>query len=176
MQISTLGVGLALVILLVWLVRSERRPIDSRALMLLRCLFPAWRFFEEIAQAPELSYRVGVSEDVWGPWRPAIVAAARSHWSLLANAQGNLRLACQTLVEQFVSDLESAPNEPEKLVSYALVQALVEWRIGLAESLARGLGGHYQFRVSAMTESEAESFVSVVHALQGAAELPCISP
>jgi hypothetical protein len=138
------------------LVLVERREVRAHALTLLRCLFPAWRFFEALDPGPLLSYRVAARDGALGPWLAALPEPGPRH--LLLNAAGNLRLAYQSLVEQFAAELEAEPAEPAELVSFRLIDALVQERIRSgsdAASVAR-----YQFRLSERSPGEPELFVS----------------
>lgn len=167
MPLARLGTWLALilvVVVLVLLVRGPRRALRSRSLTLLRCAFPAWRFFEEIADVPALSHRIIDASGVPGPWVPTLAAPRRHAGMWALNASGNLFLACQSLVEQCASDMSenAAAVEPTEHVSYRLVQALVEQQLR-REHGARG-SGSYQLRLSDGA-SPAAAWESPVHRL-----------
>jgi hypothetical protein len=155
--------SLALLWLLVWL---PRRAVPARSLALFRSLVPAWRFFEEIDPVPTLRYRVAPHGDDWGDWQDVLVVPPRTPMSLCLNAAGNLHLACQSLVEHLVSDLEeSSELDParDELVSYRLVCALVEQRARAA--LPSSSTSRFQFRLDeAQSERTAPAlFLSRVH-------------
>ena len=140
------GTLLFLCAVLLLLVGLPRRELRSPGLSLLRCLFPAWRFFEEIADIPVLSHRVIEPDGAPGPWVTTLQAPARHATMLFLNAPGNLHLAQQSLVEPLVAQLEDEPDaDPTGLTSYRLVQALVAGRI---RTLGQSGTGQYQFRLS----------------------------
>jgi hypothetical protein len=134
--------------------------------MLLRCLVPAWRFFEEIEPAPALRYRVAPHADDWSDWQDALAVPARTPGSLLLNAAGNLHLACQSLIEHLVADLAevSEPGRVEhELVSYRLVCALVERHV--RDTLPHTPALRYQFCLAepGLGETAPLLFLSRVH-------------
>jgi hypothetical protein len=160
---------LSLVVLgsLVWL---PRRVVPARSLTLLRCLVPAWRFFEEIEPVPALRYRVAPNGDDWSDWQDALTVPARTAGSLLLNAAGNLHLVCQSLIEHLVADLEEATalaRAEDELVSYRLVCALIEQRLRTALPSSSML--RYQFGLAEAARGEppeqapALLFLSRVH-------------
>ncbi len=139
-------------LLLLLSLRQSRQPLAGRTWQLLRSLLPSWRFFEDVAPGPELSFRVVVDGEQTGPWRSAIAPAPPRAFFL--NAQGNLRLAQQSLVEQLWSELDGVTvDAATELVSYRLVQRLVVERmreLGLAAPRAC-----YRFRL-AISDSPAD--------------------
>jgi hypothetical protein len=137
--VALLLLGLGVLVTL----RLSRRPLSGTAWMLLRSLLPSWRFFEDVEPGPALSFRVASSDGQYGPWREAIEPRAGAS-ALLLNAEGNLRLSYQSLVEQLEAELDGveltvAPN----LVPYRLVQRLVEQRAKQQSGDVR----RYQFRI-----------------------------
>lgn len=160
---------LSLVVLgaLVWL---PRRVVPARSLALFRALVPTWRFFEEIDPVPALRYRVAPHGDDWSDWRDALTVPARTPGSLLLNAPGNLHLACQSLVEHLVADLEEATElgtAEHELVSYHLVCALIEQRLPatLPSSAMLPSTARYQFCLADAEHGETRPllFLSRVH-------------
>lgn len=146
MSAGDAGTLLLLCAVLLLLVVLPRRELRSPGLSLLRCLFPAWRFFEEIADIPVLSHRVIEPGGVPGPWVTTLRAPARHATMLFLNAPGNLHLAQQSLVEHLAAQLEDAPGaDPAGLTSYRLVQALVA---GCIRTQRPSGAGQYQFRLS----------------------------
>jgi hypothetical protein len=139
--------------LLLLTLRQSREPLEGRGFLLLRSLFPSWRFFEEVAPGPELRFCV-IEGGEQGPWQPALSPVLTR--GVLLNAPGNLHLAQQSLVEQLWSDLDGVSVEaaPE-LTVYRLVQRLIVERMreqGLATP-----GARYRFRlVSGDGESESD--------------------
>lgn len=156
MNLVECGLAVGTVTVLVRLALAQRHsvPEGTRAgssarrgvtLSLLRCLFPAWRFFEGVGPQPVLSYRIreGSTVDAFGPWLPALEHTA-VRVPLPLNAAGNLQLALQSLVERFEDDLSQAGEVPA-LVSYQLVNAWLSSRVQ-----ARA----YQFRLQ-LTDADA---------------------
>ena len=141
--------------------RLSRQPLRGGAWRLLRSLLPSWRFFEDIELGPELSFRVWQGAQP-GAWQPALPAPTRRLSSVLLDADGNLHLARQSLVEQLWSELDGQEvDAATTLVSYRLVQLLVVQRaaeLGLAHA-----GARYQFRLG--SAQPGEGFVSREHPL-----------
>ena len=141
-----LALGILLPVLL------PRRELGSRGLMLLRSLFPSWRFFDAPGEYPSLSYRVCPKPATQpGPWIECpSPPPARGIRELAYNPAGNLYFACHTLISQLVSDLQSIPDEqPERITqtpSYALVRNLVSHSIRSTDPAATGT---YQFKIIA---------------------------
>jgi hypothetical protein len=148
---------------LVWL---PRRVVPARSLTLLRCLVPAWRFFEEIEPVPALCYRFAPHGNDWSDWQEALVVPTRTPGSLWLNAAFNLHLACQSLVEHLVADLQDARDlgqAEDELVSYRLVCALIERRVRAERPSSSML--RYQFCLAGTEPAMAAPivFVSRVH-------------
>lgn len=147
-----LGLGVLLTL------RLSRRPLRSKAWLLLRSLFPSWRFFEDVEPGPELCYRVAPRGGEYGEWQGVLEPRAASH-GLVLNAAGNLRLAYQSLIEQLEAELDGVQrNVAPTLVPYRLVQRLVEQRL---RSAGNGAGFRYQFRIG----DASDGYVSEEHAL-----------
>jgi hypothetical protein len=123
-------IGVALLLGLVFVLSRERHSARSPVWMLLRCLFPSWRFFEDIAEGPELGYRIAAGGKEYGPWQRALIPPPRSLGALFVNTRGNLNLCYRSLVERLCDDIDEArdatPEELEQMVSYRLVRRLVE--------------------------------------------------
>jgi hypothetical protein len=134
----------------------------SRPFALFRSLVPSWRFFDRIEPVPALHYRFATAGDSWSEWQDALTAPSRTPASLLSNAAGNLHLACQSLIEHLVADVEEAAElgrSHDELVSYRLVCALVEQRVRSAQPACPRL--RYQFRLA--EPGAAPVFSSRVH-------------
>jgi hypothetical protein len=146
MPLAMLGTLFALTLVLFLLVQRPRRELRSGTLTLLRCVFPAWRFFEEIAAVPVLSHRVIDASGAQGPWLQTLLPPRRhaGMWGL--HAAGNLYLAYQSMVEQLAAELEDPAeiNDLTQCVSYQLVQALVLREL---QKQAGAVRGQYQFRL-----------------------------
>ncbi len=122
------GIGLVLVALLL-LALLPRKSVGGSGLQLFSSLFPAWRFFEEVEPAPLLEYRVLGPDAVPGAWTRLISAPRRRLRNLLLDADGNLALACHSLIERLIADIGDAEitelGRAAQLVSYRLVERLV---------------------------------------------------
>jgi hypothetical protein len=148
------------------LVGLPRRVARARSWALFRGLVPAWRFFESIEPVPALHYRFATHTDAWSDWHDALPVPPRTLASLLSNPAGSLHLACQSLIEHLVSDLENAKGlerDAAELVSYRLVCALVEQRVRTALPARPGL--RYQFRLAGAERGDAPSLLSDVHVI-----------
>lgn len=124
----------------------------------LRALLPAWRFFDHVADAPCLSYRLVRADGQSDAWRPLpLPVRSRSLASLLLSPAGNLRLAYHTLVAQLLSDLTELPENDdlaaERLVSYQLTENLVRAQLPEHERTA---GARFQFKIHGRDRQGAE--------------------
>lgn len=137
-----------------------RRTVHWRGLALLRCFFPSWRFFEEIEPGPKLRVSSALPGAEFGPFRDAWAPAPRTFAALVVNARGNLELAYQSIVDQLWSELAEDPETPEALVSYRLIQNLIQIECLAAEE--RAPGARYRFQL-ASADPDFESFESAPH-------------
>jgi hypothetical protein len=145
----------------VWLAFTESRAARSPAWALLRCLWPSWRFFDGVAPAPELAIRVMEGEGEFGRWRPALSPPKRRVYSVFLNAEGNLHLAKQSLIERLLQELDGELlEEAPSLLSYILVRRLVEAELASFACAS----GCYQFKLSD-PETPEPLFVSAPHQL-----------
>jgi hypothetical protein len=142
-----------------------RRTVQSRGLALLRCFFPSWRFFEEIAPGPTLYVSTSPTDSPIQSWREAWSPAPRTASALLVNARGNLELAFQSLIDELWSELADAPASPEDLIAYRLVRQLIE--VECLNPAERAPGQRYRFKLidAEGGETGRESFVSREHEL-----------
>ena len=168
MLISNMGMVLTCLAVVALLVLLPRRDVPAPGLTLLRCFFPAWRFFEEIAPSPVLSHRLATSGQGLdaADWVVSLVAPQRGLSSLWLNAPGNLYLAYQSLAERLLTELDDPGQNPADIaqsVSYRLVQGLVAERVRTA--LPLGAAGQFQFRLSDSADPTATLFVSEIHTL-----------
>src|SRR5262245_27484379 len=103
-----LPIALLSLLVLGWFVGRPRRGVQAHGWTLLRCLVPSWQFFDRVEHVPTLRSRVAANGADWSEWRAALTAPARTLSSLWSNAAGNLHLACRSLVEHLVAELEQA--------------------------------------------------------------------
>jgi hypothetical protein len=156
-------------------------PNSRRVLQLFRAWIPSWRFFETLIEQPVLFYRIVSAEtssgdgsnqaNGAGEWQLALRRPPRSLFSVVLNAEGNLHLACYTLLDQLEEDigdlnpaqLDSFSQSP----SYQLVQNLVCFVLRERHQLSAGT--RYQFKVSRQLARETPEFedilVSPVHSV-----------
>lgn len=151
-------------VLLAWFSLHRGAVLRSPLWLLFRSLFPAFGFFESVGDVPRLHYRIAMDDGPLGPWLAAPEPKARGAGALLLNAQGNLHLAQQGLIERLLTDMELTRDEPSSEgVAYLLVQRLVRsWVARPAEEPLHG-APRYQFRV--VVGSDEEVLVSLVHSL-----------
>lgn len=139
--------------------RLSRQPLTGRAWVLLRSLLPSWRFFEEVEPGPELRFCV-VGSGSEGGWRPVLTPPARRGFFL--DAESNLHLARQSLVEQLWSELDGVePQAAPSLTSYRLVKRLVEER--MRELEGRTTTARYRFRLVSSEAPHEVDFESEEH-------------
>jgi hypothetical protein len=131
---------------------------------LLRVLVPSWRFFGELSHSSHLFYRVDGGE--WLECLPR-TQSRRSLGSLFLNPRGNLRLACNTLVDQLLMELETVTeDQAETLVattSYRLVENLVRHQFAGICGLTQ-----FQFKITTVAIETGEAVDAIV-----SAEHPC---
>lgn len=129
--------------------QRARAPVRGVAARSLRALLPSWRFFDRVADAPTLSYRLVPVNDEPDAWRPLpLPRRARTLPSLLLQPSGNLRLAYLAIVTQLLSELSELPLDDHeaaaRLVSYQLTENLVRSQLPEHE---RTPGARVQFKV-----------------------------
>ena len=97
--------------------------------MLLRFLFPSWKFFEDFQEYPKLQYRHRLEDGDWSPWLEMPPAEPRKLRHLFLNPQGNLRTACRSLLEKLLSAIPnlSKDEDIEKKDSFLLVKNWVQF-------------------------------------------------
>jgi hypothetical protein len=104
-----------------------------------------------------------------GEWRLALRRPPRRWYSIALNGEGNLHLACYTLLDQLEEDIgELQPSQLDAFsqsASYQLVQNLVCYLLRERNELLGG--GRYQFKVSRLLARGEGAFqdilVSPVH-------------
>jgi len=137
-----------------------RRDVRHPLVGLLRVLLPSWRFFDDVQDTPVLLVRTARVALPFGAWRPVLIPRARQLAQLLWNPDGNLLLAQHALLERLLADLaewdEGRDPPPESLVSYQLVQHLVEGAIAADGAAARPVAGagtvRYQFKLAEVAD------------------------
>lgn len=118
---------LALVLALV----LGRRGMNSPWLFLLRSFIPNWRFFHALGYTPRLFVRSSADGAQWSDW-VMMMPRGNRHWShLFYNADLNLAMAEQTLVEHLSTDINDLPEggRIEDSTTYPMVERLVRLKL-----------------------------------------------
>ena len=117
---------------LVFALLIGRRGVNSPWLFLLRGFIPNWRFFHALGYTPRLFVRSrseGAME--WSDWQ-MMMPRGKRHWSqFFYNAELNLAMAEQTLVEHLsmaITDL-SEGSAIETTTPYRMIEYLVRHKI-----------------------------------------------
>jgi hypothetical protein len=111
----------------------KSRIVTGPWLFLLRAFFPNWKFFHATGNVPHLFARWAMPHTApsealrWSDWNPIFPRRPRQVLHLFHNADTNLALVQQNLVEHLAADLNhmAADADPRVLVSYQLVARLV---------------------------------------------------
>ena len=109
------------------------RIVTGPWLFLLRAFFPNWKFFHATGNVPHLYARWALPNTApvdalqWSQWIPIFPRRPRRLLHVFHNADTNLALVQQNLVEHLAADLNHmAPDaDARALVSYQLVSRLV---------------------------------------------------
>ncbi|MCB0322713.1 MAG: hypothetical protein KDD69_04035 [Bdellovibrionales bacterium] len=144
--------------------------IRGRTVLLLRALFPTWRFFDDLAEVPVLLVRFRKAEGEYSPWEPCLPPLRRSAWRVLLNPEGNYQLAAQNLLCQLNDDIDLIAGEDvealRESVSYALVENLTSFELKRRRLLLPG--DLFQFKVVGRVQggtNEADALLSAEHVL-----------
>lgn len=150
--LTLLLIGAYFVLLLVGMVRRGRE-ISGPWLFLLRSFFPNWRFYHDIGYQPRLYWRHADDDAPWSDWTLFMPRAAFRVRDLFHNADNNLALARQNLVDHLSADVQGLPDDGDArtLVTYRLVDRLVREQLqSRSLSVAR-----YQFQVRLLPATQA---------------------
>lgn len=120
-----------------------QKYFQGRTIYLLRALLPSWKFFDDAGDYPKLFYRTPENPS----WQPVLAVPARKWRHLFCNPEGSYLLACGSLLQQLVTDMEdeTAGHRVESSVSYKLVKSLVEHTLK-----QKGIQ-RYQFKVCSIS-------------------------
>jgi hypothetical protein len=133
-------------------------------LFLMRSFFPNWKFFHAAGHVPHLYARAADAVSVdgqlqWGEWRWIYPRRNRRWYHIIHNADTNVGLAEQNLVDHFWADLYDLPQgqDPRPLVTYELVTRLVNQK--LDETSPQRISQQFELRMElssrlGMTDSE----------------------
>jgi hypothetical protein len=109
-----------------------RRGVNSPWLFLLRAFIPNWRFFHALGYTPRLFVRTRNSTLVeWSAWQ-MMMPRGRRHWfQLFYNAELNLAMAEQTLIEHLSTAIADLPDggSIESTTPYPMVECLVRQKM-----------------------------------------------
>lgn len=145
-QLSLFWVALYFLVLLLTL-RGSSKVLRGPWLFLLRAFFPNWKFFHAVGYVPHLYVRHFCQAIGWSDWHEVYPRRQRRFWHLVHNADVNLALAEQNLMDHFANDLNELPDgqDARQLVTYQLVERLVQF--DLNRRLGPGIWLGYQFEV-----------------------------
>jgi len=119
-----LALALFFVALIVW-VWAKTSYTKSKTIHLLRALFPSWKFFGEFGHLPVLLVRTRRDQAEWEAWRPCLQSPQR-HWALLVyNPKANLHLACQSLVQRMISEIQEHQQDEQWSVQSSVTFELI---------------------------------------------------
>ena len=112
--------------LLAWTLRRRTRVVQGPWLFFLRAFFPNWKFYHAIGAPPRLRVRGRLASGEWLPWQLVYPRRARRVWQVLHNADVNLALAHQNLVDHLANDINDLAEgaDVRDCVSYQLVSRL----------------------------------------------------
>ena len=108
-----------------------RRGMNSRWLFLLRSFIPNWRFFHALGYTPRLFVRSRSEDGEWSGWSMMIPRGTRKLSHILYNADLNLAMAEQTLVEHLSTDITDLAEggRIEDTTTYPMVERLVRLKL-----------------------------------------------
>ncbi|MCB0348432.1 MAG: hypothetical protein KDD37_06325 [Bdellovibrionales bacterium] len=77
-------------------------------MLLFKCLFPSWKFFDQVGPVAKLYYQTEPLTE--NNWTPCLNTAKRNLFNIFLNPKGNAYLATQGLVDNLVTKLNSIEN------------------------------------------------------------------
>ncbi len=127
---------------LAWALRRQKRIVQGPWLFFLRAFFPNWKFYHAVGRPPRLFVRGQGPDGEWMPWQLVYPRRARRLWHLVHNADVNLALSHQNLVDHLAADINDLAEgaDVRECVSYQLVARL-------ARSVLPAQARAYQFEV-----------------------------
>jgi hypothetical protein len=125
-MIWTLILFAAYLALLVWAMRSRTRELEGPWWFFLRAFFPNWKFYHAVGRPPRLYVRGRLPSGQWMDWQLVYPRARRQLLHLIHNAEVNLALNHQNLVDHLANDINGLPEGADltQAVSYRLVSRL----------------------------------------------------
>jgi hypothetical protein len=140
---------------LLWLTLRRRfRVLSGPWLFFLRAFFPNWKFYHGTGWAPRLWVRGRDAAGQWHGWQQVYPRLQRRPWHVLHNAEVNLALSQQNLVDHLSSDIQDLPEGADirDKVSYQLVRRLAR------VALRGGHGGHGPMLATPLPDAQAFQF------------------
>lgn len=143
--------------------------VSSRKISLFRCLFPSWRFYEDICYLPVLYYRVSLDAKEFTSWSPVIEKINRDWGNIFINPRANLIHAYNSMLQQLENDKEEVLDLEKDAfvssVSYQLAKNLVQSKIEEQKDKTK----YYQFKISSTMQGNLDDYedtiISIVHKL-----------
>jgi hypothetical protein len=130
---------LAYVGLLAWALRQKHRFVEGPWWFHLRAFLPNWKFYHAVGWMPRLMVRhrqaamspAQTLNPAPSAWIMVYPRRQRRIWHLLHNADTNLALAHQNLVDHLANDIATLPDEGriEALPIYHLVLRHAAWHL-----------------------------------------------
>ena len=127
----------------------KSRVLRGPWLFLMRAFFPNWKFFHAVGYVPHLMARCANTDTngdlTWTDWLEIYPRRQRRWFHVFHNADTNLGLAQQNLVDHFWGDLYDLPDgaDARQLVTYAMMERLVALQL----LDAHGAHSHRQFEL-----------------------------
>lgn len=146
---------------------SSLKPvyISFRKVYLFRCLFPSWKFYEDLSYIPVLYYRTSADGGNFGQWNLAVEKLERRWSRLFVNPEGNLCHAYNSLLHQLETDKEDIAEENKddllRSVSYQLTQNLVISKMK-HEKVVKPF---YQFKLSLEFQGNPEDCEDILYSI-----------
>jgi hypothetical protein len=118
--------------LLAWTLRHRSRALQGRWWFYLRAFFPNWKFYHAVGRPPRLFTRGQLATGEWTDWQLAYPRRERRWFHIVHNADVNLALTHQNLVDHLAADINELPEGADlrTYVSYRLVARLAREALG----------------------------------------------
>lgn len=147
-------------LILIYVTALKPKYISAQKLYFFKCLFPSWRFYEDVCYLPELFYRTSVDGVEYTEWMPGINKLERNWINIFINPQANLNHALNTLFLQLENDKEefeiADKDKLTKTVSYELVRNYIEYI--LKDQKVR----YYQFKLRSYMQGNENDYQDTV--------------
>lgn len=123
---TTVLLFVAYFVLLAWAMRRRSVTLKGPWFFFLRAFFPNWKFYHAVGRAPRLYLRGQLAGGHWLGWQLVYPRRTRRLHHLLHNADVNLALSHQNLVDHLAADINDLADDADlrDCVSYQLVSRL----------------------------------------------------